>query len=525
VFEQIGLTAPGRLTKTAFESLTSSLREAGIELGPADGEPKPIGSAQAAKALSISSKVRLRRLASPSRIDAILSAIRVKNFKSFAEAELPLSELTVLIGANASGKSNALEALQLLSWLARGQRLSQLRFDVKDRKLGIRGRTTDLLRIGQSSHPLRLGCSLAPDENGRSLKLSIDLASDSDGLRIANEQLDCPEEKSSFPLYRVKEPATSWGREMSVEYNNYAKGSKKPLITCVDEMPVFTQLVSPARFGETHRKAQEVIPRATRRVSDALAKVLFLDPNPRRLREPTHFSEKLLGGDGTNLSSVLYHLTEEEYPSCKKEVLEFIQKLPEQHIQDIKYVKGATGDISVQLVESFGGKSQPTGAALLSDGTLRVLAIAAALLSVPEGALVVIEEIDNGVHPSRAEMLMQRIMETAAHRHLRVLLTTHNPALLDSVPTNALPHVVASYRDPDDGSSRLIRLLDLDAYPELIARGGLGHLVSRGILDRVLKQSTTDEERLRRNERWLDSFAGGARRQRGAFPHSGAKPR
>ena len=39
----------------------------------------------------------------------------VQLFKSFREASLPLAELTVLIGANASGKSNLVEALQTLS--------------------------------------------------------------------------------------------------------------------------------------------------------------------------------------------------------------------------------------------------------------------------------------------------------------------------------------------------------------------------------------------------------------------------
>ena len=46
-------------------------------------------------------------------------------------------------------------------------------------------------------------------------------------------------------------------------------------------------------------------------------------------------------------------------------------------------------------VETFGGKPTAYDASLLSDGTLRVLAIAAAMLSAPEGSLVVIEQIDN----------------------------------------------------------------------------------------------------------------------------------
>lgn len=53
----------------------------------------------------------------------MLTSFSLRDFKSFREASLPLGPLTVLIGANAAGKSNAIEALRLLSWLAQGQKL------------------------------------------------------------------------------------------------------------------------------------------------------------------------------------------------------------------------------------------------------------------------------------------------------------------------------------------------------------------------------------------------------------------
>jgi predicted ATPase len=51
----------------------------------------------------------------------VLTEITLERFKSCRQARLPLSTLTLLIGANASGKSNAIEAIQVLSWLARGR--------------------------------------------------------------------------------------------------------------------------------------------------------------------------------------------------------------------------------------------------------------------------------------------------------------------------------------------------------------------------------------------------------------------
>lgn len=157
----------------------------------------------------------------------------------------------------------------------------------------------------------------------------------------------------------------------------------------------------------------------------------------------------------------------------------------------------------VRLVETFGGKPKPYDAPLLSDGTLRVLAIAAAMLSATEGSLVVVEEIDNGVHPSRARHLLERINAIAERRKLRVLLSTHNPALLDALPASALNDVVFCYRDPVGGDSRLVRLSDVPDVPELMVQGSLGHLMTSGALERFVKTHEGPEGRKQKAKAWL----------------------
>lgn len=514
VLERLGMHVPQRLHTARFQEMIAALDRLGIEvqgaddrrLTPEDGSP------------GIHAALRLRRSPGPAAPRApapppeeppgsSMSKVRVANFKSFESAELQLSALTLLIGANASGKSNALEALQLLSWMASGRRLSNIGFAMRDAELAIRGTASDLTWAGEGGGVIELGCSLDQDEDGRSLELTIQIGVDREGLRIVGEELYCPEESSHLPLYRVTEPASQHGREMQVEYNNFARGGHKPRITCVDEQPVFAQLMTPARFGASHEKSQEVIPGAARRLQAALEGILFLDPSPRAMRGYSFLSEQRLHGDGSNLSGVLHRLTVSG--DQKEEVLGFIRSLPEQDILDISYLEGPRGEVMVELEESFGPHHKPREAALLSDGTLRVLAIAAALLSVPHGSMVVIEEIDNGVHPSRAAHLLQRIRDVAARRALRILLTTHNPALLDALPSSALPHVVACFRDTGSGSSRLVRLEDLASYPELIARGPLGQLVTRGVLDRYLKSQQSPEERRARNLDWLEKALGG----------------
>jgi hypothetical protein len=127
----------------------------------------------------------------------------------------------------------------------------------------------------------------------------------------------------------------------------------------------------------------------------------------------------------------------------------------------------------------------------LASEESRVLSIAASLLSAPRGALVVIEEIDNGVHPSRAQHLVETIRKTEGARGVRVLLTTHNPALMNALPVDVLARVVVCYRD-EAGNSRLVKLEDVSRYPELLSQGRLGDVATSGLLERFVKQGPNE---------------------------------
>jgi len=427
----------------------------------------------------------------------MLDSIQIRNFKSFADADLALSPLTLLIGPNASGKSNAIEAIRVLSWLAYGRRLDDLLATVQEADQLIRGTVEKLPHEG--SKTFGLGCTAS------SLKwnqFSIEIKVEADQLRIVDEEIVAP--GSTVPLYAVVGPAHGYSHEIQVQYNNFARGGRKPQIPCTDQQAIFTQLETPARFGKGHKKAQSVIPEMVSTYRRFLENILFLDPSPRRMRNYSFKGEKRLRGDGSNLSSALYDLCEEQ--NQKKRVLDFIRTLPEQDITDVSFVETERNEVMVQLTESFGGGRQLWDAPNLSDGTLRVLAVAAALLSAQKNSMVVIEEIDNGVHPSRADTLLHNVLDIAEARSLRVLITTHNPALLDSLPSEAIPDVVCAYRDPERGDSKLVSLKELADYPELVARGPLGRSMTTGLIERLLLARRSEDEKHSQAMKWLDSF-------------------
>lgn len=414
----------------------------------------------------------------------MVESIRIRGFKSILDATVSFAPLTLLVGTNASGKSNLLEAVQLLAWTASGQRLGELPHAMRQGTLGVRGSVADLRPLGGGGGPVCFDVVFSTTPTLGTLRLHLGLAVDGGEVSVLEETLTAPElPETNLPLYRTSGASSAHGHDLTVEYNNFARG-KKPVVNCVDERPVFTQLVSPARFDRKHKASQERIPAANEVVRSGLQSILFLDPDPRSMRSYAFREEHRLQADGGNVSAVLWNLCED--PGRKGELLAFIERIPDHEIVGLGFLTTPRNEVMVVLTERFSGVDHDVAAALLSDGTLRVFAIAAALLSVPEGSIVVIEEIDNGVHPSRASHLLAQIDAIASRRSLRVLITTHNPALQDELPRDALESVMVAYRDAAAGGTRVVRLGELPAFPELVIRGPLGQLVTRRSLDRYL---------------------------------------
>lgn len=434
----------------------------------------------------------------------MIEKITIKDFKSYQYAELKLSSLTVLIGANASGKSNALEAIRFLNWLAQGRKLSSLQYLVNENDRVVRGRIRDLPRQGMQQ--FGLGCDIAKEEF-KTWEVMFGLR-ENEELHIDYEAVVNPALDGYNFLYRTKETGRDLNTQISVEYNNFARGGKKPQIDCSDQMGIFLQLESAARFADGHSKAKKLIPRIAAKIEQNLAGILFLDPVPQKMRDYSFLSEKKILGDGSNLSSVLYHVwnDDENRQKNRSALLSFIRSLPEQDISEFGFLEGPRGEVMLQLKETFGGRNRFFDAGLISDGTLRVLALAAALLTADNGSMVIIEEVDNGVHPSRVNKLLQSINEIAKEKQLTVLISSHNPALLDALPTDAIPAVVFCYRDPDSGHSRLIRMQDIPDYPELIAQDSLGDLLTRGIIERFVKQQEGTEIKKQKALSWLKTI-------------------
>ena len=441
-------------------------------------------------------------------------SITIKNFKSYKEATLPLAPLTLLIGANASGKSNAIEAFRFLSWVAGGERLSTLKNRVNDSDKIIRGTVNDLtfsnsksFNIGfQFSNSFIFDIIVSPSENTFKIIAEI-FKFQKNTLLFYREDLLNSESVTDIELEKlVRLENLLNGREnfLIQQFGNHDfalnfNEDDISILSTQSKYNLYWQQLENFKFSllDKFRNSEIALKRN-------LSESFFFDFVPSQMRYES-LSEKDLRPNGQNLAGVLHYLCEKDGRASdnKTKLLNLIKSLPEQNIIDIKFYVDHRERVEFALIENFANTPKEFPMDLLSDGTLKVLAIATALLSVSTGSTLVIEEIDNSIHPSRAHDILSLMRQYAEERGLKLLLSTHNPALMDAIPDEALADVVFCYRDPRQGDSRLLRLGDLDDYVGLVVQGSLGDLVTRGIVERFVKHPKTKEEKKKQALDWL----------------------
>ena len=230
--------------------------------------------------------------------------------------------------------------------------------------------------------------------------------------------------------------------------------------------------------------------------------VSVFDIHPRIMRQYSPIGLNKLSRNGENISSVLYYL-QQKSPDVLQRILKNISELPEESFISFEFI--TTSDDSDVLFALKYPNGEIINAKLLSDGTLRALAILTALETIPEGSRIIIEEIDNGVHASRTKILLDAIWETSHRRNLKTLITTHNSATLDGLDEEQLSSVVVCHYDKESESAKLTPFLDLPHIYTLLEKGKLGGLVTRNAIEHYLDPKF-EEKRQAKMQSWLESI-------------------
>ncbi|MFK0735642.1 MAG: AAA family ATPase [Gloeotrichia echinulata GP01] len=407
----------------------------------------------------------------------MLKQLILENWKSFRYAELPLDPLTVLIGTNASGKSNVVEALEFLKRIAQGANIDAAL--AGDKILpSIRGGVDWAALKPETQFTLKALVAGEDDQTDYLYVMQITTIPEVFLIeKYIERKVILNETKIHIERYTLKSIIPIDPRIFidysDLEYNN--------LLLESDD----------GKIIDSHDATQIYLPlknKAIKFTFDSLKNILILDPIPSKMREYSRLSDTL-ESDASNIAGVLAALPDDQKTEIESTLSAYLKELPEGDIQKVWAEKvGRLGTDAMLYCEEEWKPGQITeiDARSMSDGTLRFLAIITALLTRPEGSQIVIEEIDNGLHPSRAQLLVSILREIGTKRKIDILLTTHNPALLDALGPEIVPFVVVAHRDSETGESKLTLLEDIENLPLLLASGTLGRLATKGAIERSL---------------------------------------
>ncbi|WP_082107192.1 AAA family ATPase [Chromobacterium vaccinii] len=410
----------------------------------------------------------------------MLKELRLENWKSFKSSSFYIDKITTLIGTNSSGKSNCLDALSFLNRIATGMSLTSA-LKGEGVVTGIRGGLEWAPLQPSNKFSITVVCENPEDDR-------TDYIYNVEAIIIDNR---CELSKES--LKRIKYRPTT--RNNPYEINLYWT---EP---CQEDDPFINAKLynekrgSLKKVGKSNSILSQLAQQSIRQeinegveiVRSCLKNIFILDPIPSHMRGFSALSEHL-ENDASNIAGVIAALSEKDQIESK--LSRYLKKLPEKDISRIyaETVGKFNSDAMLYCEEAWEDRTHPhtIDARGMSDGTLRFLAIATALLTRPKGSLLIVEEIDNGLHPSRAGLLVGMLQEIGKDNGVDVLFTTHNPALLDAIGPSGIPFIMVAHRD-NSSYSKITPLEEIEPLAKMIASGSIGKLSATGKIEEILR--------------------------------------
>ena len=415
----------------------------------------------------------------------MIRSLHLEGFKNFRDATLSIGPLTVIVGTNASGKSNLRDAFRFLHGMSRNYSLA----DIVGEKFvegvlqwrGIRGGAREIASFGQSSFTLTTSLVLETDPpttpvNYRHL-IAVEAGNGTRPLRLLREMLYA-DDRVVYESCAQDGPIVGNAAEQIRVLLHETVGVVPAVY--LSSRPLLSQLAAhfEARWG--------ILPPPSHVVSQ-FGSMRFLDLSPEAMRNPSMPGQPL-GDRGENLSSALQAICEDLYR--KQAITEWIQQLTPLDVVDFEFVPDQTGKILLSLVESNG---QKTSAYSASDGTLRFLAMIAAFMGPDAAQFYFLEEIDNGIHPTRLNLLLQLIEQQAKSKKLQVVTTTHSPQLLAMLSPKARENAYLAYRLENETEAHLQRILDIPTARDVLGRQNLARLHESGWLENMVAFARPEE--------------------------------
>lgn len=341
-----------------------------------------------------------------------LKTVRIQHYKSLAEVELTdLKPLTLLVGANAVGKSNTVDALKFLRDIA---------VDGLDHAMSTRG-GIGIVRQYSPTRPFQI-----------SIAVEFVQFFEKDIQRDGRYEIIISSLKGGN--YRVEHEAANWWDEhpifdendnlidIEIDSFTFSRGAAGEVVFNGER----EDILFPPDMAVLGSRIFHM-----RLINSFFSRFRFSSIYPNTLREPSRpDTDRVLKESGQNWASILKSLRK---TSAGRQALERIKEMMQvvmPTLQDVT-VKSVGG----YLVPQFRVKDSTTTNAhdfdpvQLSDGTLRIFGILLALYQTPPPPFLALEEPEQTVHPAILATLAEAFREVSEQTQLFV--TSHSPHFVD----------------------------------------------------------------------------------------------
>jgi hypothetical protein len=357
--------------------------------------------------------VKQYRTRNPDPETAVIPGIRevhLRNYRSIEQAVVRLSGLTLLVGPNASGKTNFVDSLAFVQDCLSGSieaalrsrgGLGQVRYGFADPHAGV---------------GLRVVMELAPDTIA---DYAFEIMMRNRGLvEVSDER--CVISTGGAETHRFE-----------VRFGEFWTG-----------IPGLRPAIEPGRLALYAASAlQEFRP-----VYDFLVGVRPYAIRPERLRDLRDPGPGMtLEADGGNAAAVFRHL-QEHHPDRYQRVRNLLAAV----VPGLDLLEGATVGGKQFLLFAERGNSReavvPFFPESVSEGTLRMLGLLLAVYQPATPSVLLIEEPEATIHPAAVDVVMSVLIDAA--KRSQVIVTTHSPDVLDygSLPDGAIRVVAKTDR-------------------------------------------------------------------------------
>jgi predicted ATPase len=360
--------------------------------------------------------------------------ISVTNFKSFERLEIELGKFNVLIGANASGKSNFVQIFEFLRDISNHGLDNAVSLQggveyLRNINVGASENFSlkvvsdqELLGFGRRAKEGLIGIKIYETTYEFALKfkkrgLGFEIAKDSLTLKVNFVKLERQKKK-------IEEKERVGEGKIVVSSTN---GKVKIDLHKPEEVPIKEDDIYPPFLREKLPSNTLLLQTGfffMPPLAEIFSNISVYDFDPKLPKKATPITGKAeLEEDGSNLAIILKNITENKEKRRKlfnlvKDLLPFIGNL------DVE--KFADKSLLFKLQEIY-FENQYLPASLISDGTINITAIIVALY-FEKKALTIIEEPERNIHPYLISKVVDMMKDASQKK--QIIVTTHNPEIV-----------------------------------------------------------------------------------------------